>query len=158
MELSLEVFASHQELVLAIILGLVVGKPFGIMAAAAIAVASGIALKPAAYTWRQLFGASVIAGIGFTMSLFIASQAFPDPGDFTAAKIAHLNLLPQGQAERWARTERMVEVMEHYFGSCTNHAECEAACPKSISIDFIAMMNADYAKAKVKNRRLTAQR
>jgi NhaA family Na+:H+ antiporter len=58
------------------------------MVAAAIAVASGIAIKPAAYSWRQLFGASVIAGIGFTMSLFIASQAFPDPGDFAAAKIA----------------------------------------------------------------------
>ncbi len=76
---------------------------------------------------------------------------------FTAAKISHLNLLPQGQAERWARTERMVEVMEHYFGSCTNHAECEAACPKSISIDFIAMMNSDFVKAKFKNRRLIAQ-
>jgi succinate dehydrogenase / fumarate reductase, iron-sulfur subunit len=77
---------------------------------------------------------------------------------FTAAKIAHLNLLPQGQAERWSRTERMVEVMEHYFGSCTNHAECEAACPKSISIDFIAMMNSDFVKSKLKNRRLSAQR
>ncbi len=87
-ELSLDVFASHEELMLAIILGLVVGKPLGIMVAAAVAVYSGIAVKPAAYSWRQLFGASVIAGIGFTMSLFIASQAFPDPGDFTAAKIA----------------------------------------------------------------------
>ena len=77
---------------------------------------------------------------------------------FTAAKIAHLNLLPQGQSERWSRTERMVEVMEHYFGSCTNHAECEAACPKSISIDFIAMMNSDFVKSKLKNRRLSAQR
>jgi succinate dehydrogenase / fumarate reductase, iron-sulfur subunit len=76
---------------------------------------------------------------------------------FTAAKISHLNLLPQGQAERWSRTERMVEVMERYFGSCTNHAECEAACPKSISIDFIAMMNSDYVRSKVKNRRLSAQ-
>jgi len=76
---------------------------------------------------------------------------------FTAAKIGHLNLLPQGQAERWARTENMVEVMEEYFGSCTNHAECEKACPKSISIDFIAMMNADYLRAKLKNRRLVGQ-
>ncbi|HEX9848467.1 MAG TPA: succinate dehydrogenase/fumarate reductase iron-sulfur subunit [Acidimicrobiia bacterium] len=76
---------------------------------------------------------------------------------FTAAKISHLNLLPQGQAERWTRTERMVEVMERYFGSCTNHAECEKACPKQISIDFIAMMNADYVAAKFKNRRLVAQ-
>jgi succinate dehydrogenase / fumarate reductase iron-sulfur subunit len=51
----------------------------------------------------------------------------------------------------------MVQVMEQYFGSCTNHAECEKACPKSISIDFIAMMNADFIKAKFKNRRLVSQ-
>ena len=76
---------------------------------------------------------------------------------FTAAKISHLNLLPQGQSERWTRTENMVEVMEEYFGSCTNHAECEKACPKQISIDFIALMNADYVKAKFKNRRLVSQ-
>ena len=76
---------------------------------------------------------------------------------FTAAKVNHLGLLPQGQAERWTRVERMVEVMEGYFGSCTNHGECEKACPKSISIDFIAMMNADYVRAKVKNRRLASQ-
>jgi succinate dehydrogenase / fumarate reductase iron-sulfur subunit len=76
---------------------------------------------------------------------------------FTAAKISHLNLLPQGQAERWTRTERMVEVMEEYFGSCTNHGECEKACPKEISIDFIAMMNADYFRSKLNNRRLVAQ-
>jgi succinate dehydrogenase / fumarate reductase iron-sulfur subunit len=77
---------------------------------------------------------------------------------FTAAKVAHLNLLPQGQAERWERTEAMVDVMEEYFGSCTNHGECEKACPKSISIDFIALMNRDYVKAKIKNRRLMGQR
>ena len=76
---------------------------------------------------------------------------------FTSAKISQLNMLPQGQPERWSRTERMVEVMEEYFGSCTNHAECEKACPKSISIDFIAMMNSDYVKAKFKNRRLVSQ-
>ena len=76
---------------------------------------------------------------------------------FTGAKLTHLNLLPQGQAERFARTEAMVEKMEEYFGSCTNHGECEAACPKSISIDVIAVMNADYLKAKFKNRRLLAR-
>jgi succinate dehydrogenase / fumarate reductase iron-sulfur subunit len=76
---------------------------------------------------------------------------------FTAAKVNHLGLLPQGQAERWTRVERMVEVMESYFGSCTNHGECEKACPKAISIDFIAMMNADYVKSKFKNRRLASQ-
>jgi succinate dehydrogenase / fumarate reductase iron-sulfur subunit len=75
---------------------------------------------------------------------------------FTAAKVAHLNLLPQGQAERYLRVERMVETMEQYFGSCTNHGECEAACPKSISIDFIAMMNRDYLRSKIVNRRLLA--
>ncbi len=73
---------------------------------------------------------------------------------FTAAKVAHLNLLPQGQAERYMRVERMVETMESFFGSCTNHGECETACPKSISIDFIALLNRDYLKSKVVNRRL----
>ena len=72
---------------------------------------------------------------------------------FTAAKVAHLNLLPQGQPERLRRVESMVDVMEQYFGSCTNHGECEQACPKSISIDFIALMNRDYLVAKIKNRR-----
>ena len=76
---------------------------------------------------------------------------------FTSAKLEHLNLLPQGQAERWDRTIAMVETMETYFGSCTNHRECEAACPKSISIDFIALMNKDYAKAQLKQRRLVGQ-
>ncbi|MEY3019360.1 MAG: hypothetical protein RLZZ272_344 [Actinomycetota bacterium] len=72
---------------------------------------------------------------------------------FTSAKLAHLNLLPQGQAERSHRTLAMVEVMEEHFGSCTNYGECEAACPKGISIDFIAMMNRDYRKALVHDRR-----
>jgi succinate dehydrogenase / fumarate reductase iron-sulfur subunit len=72
---------------------------------------------------------------------------------FTGAKVAHLNLLPQGQPERFSRVEAMVETMEQYFGSCTNHGECEVACPKSISLDVIALMNADYLKAKFKNRR-----
>jgi succinate dehydrogenase / fumarate reductase iron-sulfur subunit len=68
---------------------------------------------------------------------------------FTAAKLAHLNLLPQGQPERYRRTEDMVDTMEQYFGSCTNHGECQAACPKEISIDFIAAMNRDYFRAKL---------
>ena len=77
---------------------------------------------------------------------------------FTSAKLQHLNLLPQGQAERWRRTEDMVETMEEFFGSCTNHGECQDACPKEISIDFIAMMNRDYLKAKWANRRRISQR
>ena len=72
---------------------------------------------------------------------------------FTSAKLAHLNLLPQGEPERLQRTESMVDVMEQYFGSCTNMGECESACPKEISIDFIALMNRDYLKAKLANRR-----
>jgi len=76
---------------------------------------------------------------------------------FTAAKVQHLNLLPQGQPERWRRTVDMVDEMERWFGSCTNHGECEAACPKEISIDFIALMNRDYVKAQFKQRRLAAQ-
>jgi len=76
---------------------------------------------------------------------------------FTAAKVSHLNLLPQGQAERWSRVQAMVESMDDYFGSCTNHGECEAACPKNISIDFIALMNKDYRKAKLKDRKLISQ-
>ncbi len=76
---------------------------------------------------------------------------------FTAAKVAHLNLLPQGQPERFSRVEAMVDTMEEYFGSCTNHGECEEACPKEISIDFIALMNRDYLKSKLKNNRLLAR-
>lgn len=77
---------------------------------------------------------------------------------FTSAKLAHLNLLPQGQAERWKRTEDMVETMEMFFGSCTNYGECQEACPKKIPIDFIAMMNRDFLKSKFKNRKLQGQR
>jgi succinate dehydrogenase / fumarate reductase iron-sulfur subunit len=69
---------------------------------------------------------------------------------FTSAKASHLNLLPQGQPERYQRTVRMVEVMEEMFGSCTMYGECEAVCPKGISIDFIARLNRDYIKGKFK--------
>jgi succinate dehydrogenase iron-sulfur subunit len=70
---------------------------------------------------------------------------------FTAAKVSHLGLLPQGQPERVRRAVAMVETMEEQgFGSCTNYAECEAVCPKEISIDFIARMNRDYLRAKLK--------
>jgi succinate dehydrogenase / fumarate reductase iron-sulfur subunit len=77
---------------------------------------------------------------------------------FVAAKYAHLSLLPQGQPERFRRAEAMVDTMEEYFGACSNHGECEAACPKSISIDFIALLNRDYVRAKWRNRRLAGQR
>jgi len=77
---------------------------------------------------------------------------------FTAAKIAHLNRLPQGQPERFSRVEAMVETMDDYFGSCTNHGECEAACPKEISVDVIALMNKDYRKSKFVNRKDLARK
>ena len=64
---------------------------------------------------------------------------------FVAAKVSHLGLLPQGQPERAQRVLRMVEVVEaEGFGACSNHGECMAACPKDISIDFIARLNRDY--------------
>jgi len=67
---------------------------------------------------------------------------------FTAAKIAHLGLLPQGQPERWRRVEAMVAAMdEEHFGHCTNTGECAAACPKGIPLEAIARMNRDYLKA-----------
>lgn len=72
---------------------------------------------------------------------------------FTSAKVSHLGLMPQGQAERGPRVLNMVAQMEaEGFGGCTNHGECEAACPKGISVDFIARMNRDYLKAAVFNR------
>lgn len=85
---SADVFQQHGRLMSAITLGLVVGKSIGIVTAAWLAVRSGIAVKPEAYSWRQLIGAGALGGIGFTMSLFIAGQAFPNSADFGAAKIA----------------------------------------------------------------------
>jgi len=69
---------------------------------------------------------------------------------FTAAKVSHLGLLPQGQPERWKRARSMVEQMdEEGFGACTNYAECQDACPKGVSIRFIGRMNRDYMKASL---------
>lgn len=69
---------------------------------------------------------------------------------FTAAKIAHLGLLPQGQPERYHRALKMVEQMEiEDFGSCTLHGECQEACPKQISIDAITRMNRDFIRASL---------
>ena len=69
---------------------------------------------------------------------------------FTSAKISHLGLLPQGQAERARRVIRMVDQMDREgFGSCSNEGECEAVCPKEISIANIARMHRDYLRAVV---------
>ncbi len=76
---------------------------------------------------------------------------------FTAAKFTHLSTLPQGQPERWSRVASMVDTMEEHFGSCTNYAECEAVCPKGISINTIARMNRDYLKSRFKDPRSLAK-
>jgi succinate dehydrogenase / fumarate reductase iron-sulfur subunit len=72
---------------------------------------------------------------------------------FTSAKIAHLALLPQGQPERMERVRKMVAAMDaEDFGACSNHGECEAACPKGISLENIALMNRDFVKATLGKR------
>jgi succinate dehydrogenase / fumarate reductase, iron-sulfur subunit len=69
---------------------------------------------------------------------------------FVAAKATHLNMLPQGQAERFRRVQSMIAQMDaEGFGGCSNHAECEAACPKEIPIGFIARLNRDFLKASL---------
>ena len=72
---------------------------------------------------------------------------------FTAAKISHLGLLPQGQPERGERALRMVARMnEEAFGQCANIGECEAVCPKGIPIEVIARMNRDFLKSSLMAR------
>jgi succinate dehydrogenase / fumarate reductase iron-sulfur subunit len=74
---------------------------------------------------------------------------------FTAAKITHLGLLPQGQPERYRRALQMVDQMElEEFGSCTLHGECQDACPKEISIDTITRMNRDFLRASLVGTRV----
>ena len=71
---------------------------------------------------------------------------------FTAAKISHLSLLPQGQAERQDRARKMVAQMDaEGFGGCTNHGECEAACPKGVSLQWIARMNRELVRSMVRS-------
>ena len=82
------IMSGRGPLVLAVIAGLVLGKPLGLVAASWLAVKLRLAKKPSDYSWRQLVGAGALAGIGFTMSLFIAGQAFPTEADFVAAKAA----------------------------------------------------------------------
>jgi len=87
-ELSGAVFTGHAPLMLAIAAGLVVGKPAGFLLLSMLAVRLGVAVKPQAYSWRQLAGAGSLAGIGFTMALFIAGQAYALETEFAAAKVA----------------------------------------------------------------------
>jgi NhaA family Na+:H+ antiporter len=86
--MSADVLHGREVLALGIVVGLAAGKPLGMLLASILAVQLGVAVKPRAYSWRQLAGAGALAGIGFTMSLFIAAQAFPLGDDFAAAKIA----------------------------------------------------------------------
>jgi succinate dehydrogenase / fumarate reductase iron-sulfur subunit len=70
---------------------------------------------------------------------------------FVAAKVSHLAYLPQGQPERAERVRRMVAQMDKEgFGHCSNTAECEAVCPKQISVQFIGKINREYWRAMVK--------
>ena len=70
---------------------------------------------------------------------------------FVAAKVSQLGLLPQGQPERDKRVLAMVQTMDEAgFGNCTNYGECQAHCPKSITLDVIAKLNRDYLRARVK--------
>jgi succinate dehydrogenase / fumarate reductase iron-sulfur subunit len=72
---------------------------------------------------------------------------------FTSAKITHLSLLPQGQMEARTRVVAMVDAMDAAgFGGCSNEGECEAVCPKGISLKNIATMNREYRKALFANR------
>lgn len=74
---------------------------------------------------------------------------------FTAAKLTHLNVLPQGQAERWSRTLAMVATQDSLgFGGCTNIGECSAVCPKEIPMETIARMNKDLIKATFRKKRV----
>lgn len=69
---------------------------------------------------------------------------------FTSAKVSHLNALPQGRVEKGKRAVDMVRMMdEQGFGNCTNYGECQAVCPKGITLDFIAQLNRDYAAGSV---------
>jgi succinate dehydrogenase / fumarate reductase iron-sulfur subunit len=72
---------------------------------------------------------------------------------FTAAKVTHLGVLPQGQPERAGRVRGMVAAADaERFGSCTNIGECEAVCPKGIALEFIARMNRDLLAAALDRR------
>ncbi|CAN5120679.1 succinate dehydrogenase/fumarate reductase iron-sulfur subunit [soil metagenome] len=72
---------------------------------------------------------------------------------FTAAKVSHLNLLPQGQPERDRRVNHMVAQMsEEAFGHCTNHGACQEACPKGISVDYIARLNRDLLVSRFRRQ------
>jgi succinate dehydrogenase / fumarate reductase iron-sulfur subunit len=94
----------------------------------------------------EAFDAAACIGCGACVAACPNSSAML----FTAAKLTHMNLLPQGQPEANTRTRDMVHAMDEAgFGACSNHLECEAACPKEISAAVIARMNRQFAKASL---------
>jgi succinate dehydrogenase / fumarate reductase iron-sulfur subunit len=94
----------------------------------------------------EAFDAAACIGCGACVSACPNGSAML----FTAAKVAHLGLLPQGQPERTDRVINMVRQMDaETFGGCTNHGECQEACPKGISIKYINRLNRDYMAATV---------
>lgn len=95
----------------------------------------------------EAFDAAACIGCGACVSACPNGSAML----FTAAKVAHLGLLPQGQAEKTERVMSMVSQMDtEGFGGCTNHGECQEACPKGISIKYITKMNREYMVATIK--------
>jgi succinate dehydrogenase / fumarate reductase iron-sulfur subunit len=97
----------------------------------------------------QAFDAATCIGCGACVAACPNASAML----FTAAKVTHLGLMPQGQPERYERVLKMVAAMDEAgFGACTNHGECEAVCPKGISLDFIARLNRDYMRAALTER------
>lgn len=102
----------------------------------------------------QAFDAAACIGCGACVAACPNASAML----FTAAKVSHLGLLPQGQPERDERAWGMVEAMEQeLFGSCTNVGECEAVCPKEISLAFISRLNRDLIRASLRRRRATRE-
>lgn len=97
----------------------------------------------------QAFAAAACIGCGAC----VASCKNASASLFVAAKISHLNLLPQGQPEKYRRATAMVAQMDaEGFGACTNTGACSAACPKEISLETIARMNRDFLKGSILKR------
>jgi succinate dehydrogenase / fumarate reductase iron-sulfur subunit len=101
----------------------------------------------------RIIGAGGYTSINVGCGACVASCKNASAALFTSAKIAHLGLLPQGQPESRRRVRAMVDRMDaEGFGSCSNEGECQAVCPKEISISAIARMNREYAKAVLLGR------
>jgi succinate dehydrogenase / fumarate reductase, iron-sulfur subunit len=101
-------------------------------------------------TQRAAMDAAVCIGCGACVAACPNGSAML----FTGAKVTHLNLLPQGEPERFHRTRSMVRQMDaEGFGGCTNHGECQEVCPQEISIKVIGELNREYRKAMLEKLR-----